>query len=187
MTKYKYLHVITGGPAAGKSSLIEDLSKRGMLTIAEEARSIIQEELAVMGDAVPWENKEKYAIKMLRRSCKTYLGISKEQRNNSVFFDRGILDTICYIKMENLSLPLTKDTEQFDKLYAKDVFILPPWKSIYKTDKERKQDWETAVYTYECLKQTYSTYGYTLIEVPKGSIAERTDFIINHIKGVTND
>ena len=40
------------------------------------------------------------------------------------------------------------------------VFILPPWKEIYQTDNERKQDWQEAEHTYFQMKSTYEKYGY---------------------------
>lgn len=62
------------------------------------------------------------------------------------------------------------------------VFILPPWEEIYAQDKERKQDMEVARATYETMKTTYKRYGYTLIEVPKGTVDERVTFVMNQLK-----
>jgi len=60
--------------------------------------------------------------------------------------------------------------------------ILPPWQEIYKTDTERKQTWEEAVYTYQQLKLVYARYGYETINVPIGSIEDRKRFISSWMK-----
>jgi len=45
--------VVTGGPGAGKTSLIIELARRGVHTIPESGRAIIREELQRGGDALP--------------------------------------------------------------------------------------------------------------------------------------
>lgn len=55
--------------------------------------------------------------------------------------------------------------------------------SWYQTDVQRKQGWNEAVFTYNKMIQTYRGYRYDLIEVPKATVAERADFILDHIKG----
>ena len=65
--------------------------------------------------------------------------------------------------------------------YNDHVFILPPWKEIYRTDAERKQDWNEAVFTYNKMIQTYRSFQYNLVEVPKNSIEQRANFILNWI------
>ena len=98
-----------------------------------------------------------------------------------IFFDRGILDSICYMKMENI--PISKEKNEISKKYTynKKVFILPPWKEIYKTDDERKQSWDEAQSTFTKMKEIYSEYGYKVIEIPKIKIRERVDFLLNEI------
>ena len=44
--------------------------------------------------------------------------------------------------------------------YHKKVFVFPPWREIYITDSERKQDWDEIVLTDDTLRQTYSQYDY---------------------------
>src|SRR5690606_28333763 len=96
-------------------------------------------------------------------------------------FDRGILDAICYMKMENI--PISQEINDLLNVhpYNPKVFILPPWKEIYGTDNERKQTWDEAVYTFDIMKQTYLEHGYEVIEVPKNSMEYRCEFIVNHI------
>ncbi|WP_312076795.1 AAA family ATPase [Chryseobacterium sp.] len=130
-------YVITGGPGVGKTSLIEELSRLGFNTVDEDARKIIKHQMEIDGDGLPWKDKELYAQLMFEASVKTYQSV---EGSKLTFFDRGIPDALCYSDMENL-----ESSEEFQSIqkrfrYNKTVFILPPWKEIYETDSERKQN-----------------------------------------------
>ena len=62
--------------------------------------------------------------------------------------------------------------------YNQNVFYLPPWRDIYKTDDERKQSWEEAVASSELNAEMYRRFHYTLIDVPFESPEKRADFIL---------
>ncbi|WP_414897005.1 AAA family ATPase [Rhodovulum sp. YEN HP10] len=47
-----HFFVLTGGPGAGKTSLITELACRGFHTIPESGRAVIREEMASGGDAL---------------------------------------------------------------------------------------------------------------------------------------
>jgi|SRR5690606_7834106 Predicted ATPase len=175
------LFVITGGPGVGKTTLINELNNAGYTVVAEDARKIIQEEMRAKSDGLPWLNKAKYAKLMLETSIKTYIRVCSNRSTDVVFFDRGILDSICYMSMENI--PITPETRSKITAYpyADTVFILPPWKEIYVTDNERKQTWKEAVYTFNKMKETYLNYGYKVIEVPKCGVDKRRKFIESFI------
>jgi len=175
-------YVITGGPGVGKTSLLGELQKRGLTVIPEVARQLIKEQQAVDGEALPWKNKRLYRDLMFQRSVESFEKVMEEQHGESpIFFDRGFLDAICYasltgIRVEN-EMKILAETWR----YNDHVFILPPWKEIYRTDAERKQDWNEAVFTYNKMIQTYRSFQYNLVEVPKNSIEQRANFILNWI------
>jgi len=175
------LYVITGGPGVGKTTLLNEISKSGYKTVEEEARKIIKEQIEMNGDALPWKNKQLYAKLMLERSVKAYEEISKTESSEIIFFDRGILDTFCYIEMENIRMPGKIKQMAIENRYNKNVFILPPWKDIYQTDNERRQSWKEALYTFNSMKNTYVKYGYEVIIVPKVNIENRLQFILEQI------
>lgn len=175
-------YVITGGPGVGKTTTINELQKLGYLIVPEDARRIIQGQIQTGGKGLPWKDKTNYARLMLEASIQTYLRITGQQSSKVSFFDRGILDTICYMKMENIPVSAAVDGLATIHRYNRKVFILPPWKDIYEMDNERKQTWHEAVYTFKKMKQTYLEYGYEIIEVPKDSVKFRCEFIVNQIK-----
>ncbi len=59
-----HFFVVTGGPSAGKTSLITELARRGFHTIPESGRAIIREETQSGGDALPWADRMAYAERM---------------------------------------------------------------------------------------------------------------------------
>ncbi|MBA5791507.1 ATP-binding protein [Flavobacterium sp. xlx-214] len=173
--------VLTGGPSVGKTSLLEALHQYGFKTIPEDARRIIKNQVQINGDALPWQNKQKYADLMLEAALENYSEQKKLDIKSPVFFDRGHLDSICYMKMEHLKIDENSLKIVRENPYE-NVFILPPWKEIYTTDSERKQSWEEVLYTHEMMKQTYIEFGYSPIEVPKMSVKDRLDFVLKFLK-----
>ncbi len=67
MQQHHYF-VITGGPGVGKTTLLNELGARQFHIVPEDARRIIQEQVAAGGKGLPWENKELYAALMLEQS-----------------------------------------------------------------------------------------------------------------------
>jgi predicted ATPase len=49
---------------------------------------------------------------------------------------------------------------------------------IFEQDQERKQDFDQAVRTCEGMIATYTAYGYELIEIPRFTVDERLEFIL---------
>lgn len=181
MQQHNY-YIITGGPGVGKTTLLTELDNRGFTVIPEDARRIIQEQVATNGEGLPWGNKALYAELMLREGKRSYQeAVAASGGDDPVFFDRGIIDAVCYMIMEDI--PVTRKVKKLIKActYNSHVFILPPWREIYQPDKERKQTWAEAVRTYEDMKQTYISYGYEVIDVPKNTVANRADFVLNQI------
>lgn len=179
--KSTYFYIITGGPGVGKTALIEELNRQGFSTVPEDARRIIKEQIDLGEDGLPWKNKEKYALLMCEASIHNYKLALKDTTSWILFFDRGLLDAICYMRMQDIMISNTALEQIANYRYAKSVFILPPWQEIYHTDAERKQDWKEAESTFHNMKNTYLAFGYDVIELPKTSVSERATFILNHI------
>ena len=174
-------YIVTGGPRVGKTTLLNGLANRGFKIVPEDARKIIRQQIENNGDGLPWKNKELYTRLMLKASSKSYQAAS--QNNSDIyFFDRGIIDSLCYAYM--IGLPISTEMDNIAKTYRynRKIFILPPWLEIYHTDNERKQTWEEATMTFTKMKEAYSKYDYEIIEVPKGTTEDRINFVLNNIK-----
>ncbi|MBA8900818.1 AAA family ATPase [Phyllobacterium sp. P30BS-XVII] len=174
--------ILTGGPGAGKTTLIRDLKERGYATAPEAGRAIIQNYQAINGPALPWQNKALFAELMLSWELRSY-GEAAEQEG-IVFFDRGVPDVLGYFDL--IGLPVPEHARQAAKLfrYNPSVFILPPWPEIFEQDAERRQTLEEAELTYRALVNAYAQSGYDLVEVPRCSVVERADFILARLGGL---
>jgi predicted ATPase len=82
---------------------------------------------------------------MLQRAIDSYFQYTSTRE--PMFADRGLPDTLGYARLVGLtneSLLQAIHAACMQYRYASLVFLAPPWKEIYKTDDERKQDFEEA-------------------------------------------
>ena len=71
-TESDRLFIITGGPGSGKSTVIDALAKRGISTMSEAGRAIIQDQVAIGGEALPWADRRAFAELMLNWEMRSY-------------------------------------------------------------------------------------------------------------------
>ena len=171
--------VLTGGPGSGKSALIEALRQSGHGASVEAGRGIIQDQVAIGGRALPWDDRALFAEMMLCWEMRSHH--MAQQQTGLVFFDRGVPDVVAYLGLVGLPVPAhaQKAVEAFR--YNRCVFIAPPWPEIFQQDRERKQDFDEAVRTYDALVATYKPHGYELVEIPRGPVEERVRFILQSV------
>ena len=167
--------VLTGGPGAGKSAIIDALARAGYALAREAGRAVIQSEVARGGRALPWIDPAAFAALMLEFELRSY-GEAQSQ-SGLVFFDRGVPDIAGYLRLSGLPVPPHVETAARTHRYNARVFILPPWREIFRQDSERKQDFAEAVRTYEMMVRAYGDYGYELVEVPRAPVDERVRFV----------
>lgn len=168
--------VLTGGPGAGKTTVLEQLRKCGYPCASEVGRAVIQQQMKQKGTALPWLDKTAFCDAMLKEELSRYH--LYEHLPGPVFFDRGILDSLAYSLLEGLEVN-EKWRQLCDALKVhQTVFLFPPWQQIFTDDAERKQDFKEAIRTYDYMVRVYQDYGYTLVDVPFASVEERTNFIL---------
>ncbi len=173
--------VITGGPGSGKTTLLDSLEKSGYARSLEAGRGVIQQQLSIGGNALPWGDRTHFAELMLEWELRSYK--DSLHRAETVFFDRGVPDVLGYLRLIGEKIPqhMNKAAEQFR--YNRRVFIAPPWPEIFRQDQERRQDFTEAVRTYEAMLATYSEFGYELIEISRVPVAERVKFVLAGMSG----
>jgi predicted ATPase len=173
-------HIVTGGPGSGKTSLIEALRQRGYTCPPEAGRGIIQDQVRIEGNALPWKDQLLFAELMLSWDMRSYH--AAEECAGSVFFDRGIPDVLGYLRLVGITAPQHVHNAAVAFRYNPKVFVTPPWPEIYCQDVERKQDIAEAVRTYEALVATYADLNYQLVEIPRCTVSERVSFVLEETK-----
>ncbi len=169
------LFVLTGGPGAGKSTLIDALAGAGFATVSEAGRAIIRQQMPIAGRGQPSIDPGLFAELMLSWDMQSYC--ANASKPGPVFFDRGIVDVIGYLKLLGRAVPEHMSVAARLYRYNPRVFVCPPWPEIFTQDNERKQDLDEAERTYRALVETYAGCGYELVEVPRAPVEERLRFI----------
>jgi len=175
----KDIIVITGGPGTGKTTIIESLINKGYSCFPEISREIINEARKQGIEQLFLENPLLFS-ELLLEGRKKQFNEALQHQNPIVFLDRGIPDILAYMHYIGDSYPSFFEEQCRNNRYTK-VFLLPPWKEIYKCDEERYENFEQANLIFNHLKETYQSFGYNLIEVPKDTLDNRILFILEAI------
>lgn len=165
--------IISGCSGGGKSSLLEELKRRGYATIEEPGRRIVAQELAGSGQALPWVDAAAFARRAVELSladlevAASYEGL--------VFFDRGLIDALVALEhATGQSAPLHDAANKFRKC----AFMTPPWPAIYVNDGQRRHDFQAATQEYKRLLAAFGSLAYSVELLPMVSVTLRADLII---------
>ena len=172
-------YIITGAPGTGKTSIINELLKRGHCCIKENSREIIENELKNNGDILPWKNQMAFENKVCILRINKLINSPSEK---TCFFDRGVFDSVAYLSANNIKPSKTIQSCLKKSYYNTNVFLTPFWKEIYHNDNERLEDIKMAINIEFHLINTYKRYGFNLVKIPKHSINKRADFILQNIR-----
>lgn len=170
-------YIITGAPGTGKSSLILTLSQK-FKTFKEPAREVIAEQKANQSQGL-WDKDRSLFINLLLQ--KSIADFKKGSTKDRVFFDRGLPDCVAYADYGNIPKESFAETAKKYQ-YNPKVFLLEPWEEIYKNDEERTMSYEQTVVFHTKIVNAYEKLGYTLLKVPKISIKDRLNFILDSTK-----
>ncbi|MBT7850123.1 MAG: ATP-binding protein [Flavobacteriaceae bacterium] len=171
--------VLIGGPGTGKTTLINALKIKGYNCMEEISRQVTLKAQEKGIEQLFLEDPLLFSEHLLLGRQKQFLEANALE-GGFVFFDRGIPDVVAYLDYLKTSYPNTFKTICSQHIYDK-IFILKPWKAIYKQDNERYETFEQALILHDFLVKTYTDYGYTIIDTPFGTVEERLDFILNHL------
>ncbi|WP_238545821.1 AAA family ATPase [Pseudomonas aeruginosa] len=169
--------VISGCSGGGKSTLLGELRRRGHATVAEPGRRIIAEQIRQGGNALPWTDMAAFLREALSVAAMDLEGAARDA--GPVFFDRGLIDAAAALQ-RLCGVPLSESLGE-SRPYGRLVFLAPPWPDIYCADEARRHGFSEAEAEYAHLDATYRALGYEVRLLPRASVAERADFVLQAI------
>jgi predicted ATPase len=171
-------YVITGGPSTGKTTLLKKLNKLGYSVIPEAARTLIDESIQ-KGISVEElradERKFQEAVARMKEKIESEL-----DPNELIFFDRGMHDSIAYMRYYNYKIDDWLQ-ELSNKSVYKNVFLLKPLKR-YEKDYARVEDDAFRGKIHALLKDAYSEFKMEPISLKPVSVNDRLKIILEHIE-----
>jgi predicted ATPase len=160
--------VITGGPCSGKSTLINELKKRGYNCMDEVARRVIEERKSYEPTKSEWDIRQRM---ILERQVEG----ESQLESDLAFLDRGLIDNYAYFIHRDGKVPENID---FRRDYGS-IFVLD--RLPFKNDGLRAEDDKEAGRVHDLLIGAYRTFGYDPIRVPVSSVEERADYVLTNI------
>ena len=171
--------VLIGGPGTGKTSVINELFKRGCFCMPEVSREVILKAKEEGIDQLFLTEPLLFSNLLLEGREKQFITADKSGKKQ-VFFDRGIPDVHAYMNFFKTEYPATFLEKSKSYKYNK-IFHFSPWEEIHTTDNERYETFEESKTIDTFLLDAYVEVGYKIINVPFGSVEERTNFILNSL------
>lgn len=169
------LVVVSGCSGGGKSTLLEEMARRGHAVMPEPGREIVREQTASGGNGLPWTDMARFAELCIGRSIRFHREAAA--RGGTVLFDRSLLDAVNALEQRGLPVGEAHRAALEEYRYARIVFMAPPWEELFASDAERQHGFRDAVAEYEALMRFYPVHGYSVTEIPRGPVKERADFL----------
>lgn len=169
--------VITGAPSSGKTSVIEELAKRGYPIQTEIARELI-EEAQRHGMTLAEVRGAGYVQELQEKILRFKLGRERAlDTQKLVFSDRGVPDSIVYFGLAGLGRDLAVAASKIFKYRA--VFMLDRLPLV--KDGVRSENDAQAENIGAQILSDYRALGYEPVAVPVMPIPARVDFILQKL------
>ena len=169
--------LITGGPGTGKTELIKGLEFKGFNCEHEIVRKITEEAQKNGVDQFFLKDPIEFSKRLMLLRLNQF---NKIQNTKYTFFDRGVHEIIAYLNFLNIDFE-NKFFEQTKEIVYDYVFILPPWKEIYKNDNARYESYEESVKIYEEICDIYKLLNINIINLEKTTVEKRIATILKSI------
>jgi predicted ATPase len=174
---YDRFVVISGCSGGGKSTLLAELARRGHAVVEEPGRRVIAVTLAGDGSALPWIDMQAFARRAIELSL--HDRTDAQRHEGWVFFDRGLI--YAAVALEHASGEPLAEALCREHRYHGEVFLTPPWPEIYCQDADRRHSIAAALDEYERLLAAYTPLGYEVVILPKASVGDRADFLLERL------
>ena len=169
-------YVISGAPSSGKTTLVEELERRGYRVVHEVARAIIETGME-QGRTLEEIRSDKESFENLVLNTK--MAIEAElPKNEVIFLDRAVPDSIAYFDIAGLNAE--EAVAKSPRNRYKKIFLLDGLP--YLRDEARIEDQHGAESLDQGLEASYSALGYEVIRIGVMPVKERLRRVIAEIE-----
>lgn len=174
--------VISGGPHAGKTTLLEALRFEypDAHFVSEPAERVITREQArhaqnpCYAPRLPWVNYRRFGPAVVRESVALEASIPLDA--GLVFMDRCLIDTIAYSRLNRLP-EFIPDVERRVQVAGYSLALLCEPVGDYTQTTVRRESADEAREIHDCLAEAYDQSGLTVVTLPAVSVVERVDLV----------
>jgi len=162
--------VLAGGPCCGKTTLINELKKRGYEIIDESAREILAENIKIEYAEI----QKKIFLRQLEKEAR-----AKEKIKDLIFLDRGYIDGVAYCQLKLGYIP--EPLKSFDFRNQYDIIFILDLLPFEKDGLRVEKDEDEARTVHEAIVSAYKSFGYDVVVVPVMPIEKRVEFILGRV------
>lgn len=165
-------YVLTGGASCGKTSLINELRKRGFCTVEESATEVILDRFdqPISSDEI----LKRQLLIFKRQTLRENYEFPEE-----VFLDRCLIDSFAYCKYLLNYVP--DEIKNFNYGKYDLIFVLERIPLVKADHRIEKDDFEVEK-IHNVLIDEYRSLGYNIVFVPLMPVEQRADFVIEYIR-----
>ena len=180
----KYIAII-GGSCSGKTTLVEELGRRGFSIVSEAALLVINaltREMGMSGIAIWRESHFDTLQEMIGRKQVELENLVIPKIGQCVFCDGGLLDPVAYCKYFAVTPPSDlDDIVSRHRRYFR-VFALESLSAFVPRLKAgRTSDRHSSFEIGNLLRDLYQQHGYEVIEIPEMPVAIRADYLLDQL------
>lgn len=159
--------VITGAPCAGKTTIINELSRRGHACTQEASRFFIDSQLA-KGISLSQMRSNEGAFQKSLISAKLDLEETLDPLQ-FLFMDRAMPDSISYLRMKGID---HREVYELSKKFRyAGVFLIE--RLPFERDEVRIEDEKSRAYLEAQLELDYQSLGYEVLRIPAMPLLDR--------------
>ena len=169
--------VVSGGPCAGKTSLVNFLRAKGFSTTPETARQLIADQQKTPDPIIPWKKPQEFQDLLWKTNVEKEKNLPED---NILIMDRCAVDIIGFCDFLK-----TKKPENWQEFFDKqryDLIIIPEMLHNYKEDPQRAYKEQESYDIHQAIKDLYTELGYAFLELPIAPIEKRAELVLEAIK-----